>query len=684
VNTNHSDIRFHENTPHMNFVLRCAFQASLVLCFSVLLASICAERANAYAGDAAQARATYEAAVADFNRRRFSAFEEKLNALAGHPLAAMLEQRKIRRNFSKYSAEEILAFREAHRPSLFAEQLFNEWLAHLRRRGDWETLARYYEPQRSAEMQCAYLRALYNSGQRDKAFEEVPRLWVVGRSQHEECDPVFDVWLAKKRYTQAEVWDRMSLVHANGQRGLGNYLMRFVAADGKAMAEELARVHQRPSRLSTTSRYARDTLATRRVIMHGLGRMVSSNPETAVSLWKQYKASHDFSDEETERTERALLKELARLDRTSLLAPAKELPDIADAHLFREVVLSMMRQGEWKAAFNRLADASPDLLGIDTWRYWLWLAAEHHRALPPEDRQIAVEAADALAGERGYYGFLMAMRLERPPSYGHQPITLGEAELVRLQAQPAAMRVIDLYYLGEESNARRELAHVSEHLAAADARILLKRVWDMGWISDAMINAMRGRAQDDLDLRFPLAYEHLYRQAATRTGVPLPLLMGLTRQESLFRVNARSSAGARGLMQLMPGTARSVARQLGLSQPRSTDLYQPELNIALGSRYLADRLADGNGNRALAAAAYNGGPGNLRKWLRAYGDQPLDLFIESIRFSETREYVKLVLSFSAIYAWKLELDAPFLNESEIAFGRGLNAGTAIAMRANPQ
>ncbi len=655
---------------------RRAFNSCLTLIGFACIACIGTECSNARADDAAQARATYQAAISDFNRRRLSAFEEKLKSLEGHPLAAMLEYRKIRRDFRKYSAKEILAFREAYRPSLFAEQLFNEWLAHLRRRGDWKTLARYYEPQRGAEMQCAYLRALYNSGQRDKAFEEVPRLWVVGKSQHEECDPVFDVWLAKKRYTQAEVWERMSLVYANGQRGLGNYLKRFVASDGKAMADELARVHQRPSRLSTTSRYASDTLATRRVIMHGLGRMVSSNPQTAVSLWKQYKASHDFSNEEVERTEKTLLKELARLDRTSLLATGNDLPMIDDARVFREVVLSLMRQGAWKAAFDQLADASPDLLGLDTWRYWLWLAAEHHDSLLPEDRQIAVEAADALAKERGYYGFLMAMRLGQSLNYGHKPIELGEAELARLQALPAAARIIDLYYLSEEASARRELAHVTQHLVPADARLLLKRVWEMGWISDAMINAMRGHAQDDLALRFPLAYEHLYRQAATRTGVSLPLLMALSRQESLFRVNARSPAGARGLMQIMPGTAREVARRLGQSQPSTSDLYQPELNIALGSRYLADRLADGNGNRALAAAAYNGGPGNLSKWLKAYGNQPLDLFIESIRFSETREYVKLVLSFSAIYAWKLGVDAPFLNQSELAFGRGLNASAA--------
>ena len=631
--------------------------------------------------DAAFARQTYQAALNDFQRRRMSAFEEKLKALDGHPLAAMLEYRVIQRNFSKHSAEEILAFRGAHAPSLFADRLFNEWLAHLRRRGDWKSLARYYEPQPGAEMQCAYLRALYHSGQQDKAFAETPRLWVVGKSQHEECDPVFDAWLAQKRYSQAQVWDRMSLVYANGQRGLGNYLKRFVAADARPMAEEMARVHQRPSRLSTRSRYATDTLATRRVVMHGLARMVTGNPETAVSLWKHYKTSLSFTDEELERTQTALLKELARRDQTSLLAPANQLPSITDTRVFRDLVLSLMRQEAWEAAFNMLADASPDLLGLDTWRYWLWLAAEHHGSLLPEDQQIAVEAAEALAKERGYYGFLMAMRLGQRPSFGHKPIALGPAERARLDALPAATRIVDLYYLGEESSARRELAHVVQRLSASDARLLLKRVWDMGWISDAMINAMRGQAQDDLNLRFPLAYEHLYRQAATRTGLSLPLLMGLSRQESLFRVNARSSAGARGLMQLMPATAREVARQLGISQPSSSDLYQPELNIALGSKYLADRLAAGNGNRALAAAAYNGGPGNLNKWLKAYGDQPLDLFIESIRFHETREYVKLVLSFSAIYAWKLGIDMPFLTEPEIVFGRGLEPGVTIAMHA---
>ncbi len=634
--------------------------------------------------DTADARSLYKSALSSLERRRFADVDVALQQLGEHPLAAWLEYRKLRRNFRQTTPEQILAFRARHQPAQFAEQLFNEWLAYLRRRADWKTLARYYEPQASAEMQCAYMRALYNAGEKDRAFAEAPGLWVVNKSQHEECDPIFDVWLSAKRYTQAQVWDRLALVYTAGRRSLGNYLKRFVAKDGQAMARELDRVHRRPSRLTSTSRYSQDRLATRRVVMHGLARMTPGNPQTAVSLWTHYRGSLSFTEEERQRVERGLLLELARIDRTRLIAPAGELPLGEDARVFREVTLSLMRQGAWEAVFDRLTAVPPDLLGEDTWRYWLWRSANSHGALAPEDVRIAEEAAAALANERGYYGFLMATWLGEDLHYGHKPITLGEAELARLASVPAAARIIELLLVGEESAARRELAHVSSRLPPSDARILLKRVSELGWMSEAMINAMRGGAQDDLNLRFPLAYQHLYRQAATRTGVPLPLLLGLSRQESLFRIDARSAAGARGLMQLMPATAREVARRLGKPQPRSADLLQPILNIELGSRYLADRLAETEGNRALAAAAYNGGPRNLQKWLAAYSEQPLDIFIESIRFRETREYVKLILSFSAIYAWKLDRETPFLNASEVAFGGGLfPVATAASLSSRP-
>lgn len=631
--------------------------------------------------DTLQARELYESALADFQQRRYGDFEEKLKQLGDYPLAANLEYRNIRRNFHQATPEEILEFRAAHQPAYLASQLFSEWLAYLRRRGDWKSLARYYEPQPSAEMQCAYMRALYNSGQKERAFAEAPKLWVINKSQHEECDPIFDVWLARKRHTQEQVWDRLALVYAAGQRGLGNYLKRFVNREDQPMAQELARVHQRPSRLTSSSRYAKDTLATRRVIMHGLARMAPGNPETAVKLWEQYQHTHAFTEDERRRIENSLLLELARLDQTHLYSTAEALPLSDDERVFREITLSLMRQGAWETAFDRLTAVSPDVLGEDAWRYWVWLAAENHTSLAAQDRLIAEEVASALAKERGYYGFLMAMRLGQDLTYSHTPIALGEAELDRLRAVPAAARVVELLLVGEEFAAHRELAHVAPKLAPEDAQLLLKRVSDMGWMSEAMLNAMKGGAQNDLDLRFPLAYEHLYRQAATRTGVDLPLLMGLSRQESLFRLDARSSAGARGLMQLMPRTAREVAKSLGKSQPSKSDLYQPMLNIELGSTYLADRLAEMNGNRALAAAAYNGGPHNLGKWLKDYGDQPLDIFIESIRFRETREYVKLVLSFSAVYAWKIGSQAPFLNASEIAFGPGLYTGSASMQHA---
>jgi soluble lytic murein transglycosylase len=119
-------------------------------------------------------------------------------------------------------------------------------------------------------------------------------------------------------------------------------------------------------------------------------------------------------------------------------------------------------------------------------------------------------------------------------------------------------------------------------------------------------------------------------------------------------------------MQLMPATGRETATRAGL-RINDQDLLRPEINIQLGSRYLAQLLNDFDGNRALAAAAYNAGPNRVRQWLRQTSDNPLplDAWIETIPFAETRNYVQNVLAFSVIYAYRMGQSTRFLNEQEI-------------------
>lgn len=252
------------------------------------------------------------------------------------------------------------------------------------------------------------------------------------------------------------------------------------------------------------------------------------------------------------------------------------------------------------------------------------------------------------ASKRSFWGFLAAERISRPLPLNQQsvPSTLPALSEESLQV---AQRVNLLLQAGEPGLARSEwlwlLRRSDEGQLDALAQLALESRWPHLAVETALFSGQR----DVLDWRFPPAFEDAFQQAAQAQGLDPWLLMALSRRESAFNPGARSSAGARGLMQLMPGTARLVARDLGMVAPTTKQLYQPALNIRLGSTYLADLLKRYQGNRILALAAYNAGPHRVDRWL---ADTPVDhdVFIESIPFHETREYVQAVLAYRVLLA----------------------------------
>ena len=167
---------------------------------------------------------------------------------------------------------------------------------------------------------------------------------------------------------------------------------------------------------------------------------------------------------------------------------------------------------------------------------------------------------------------------------------------------------------------------------------------------------------DSLTERFPVAHKDIFTRHARELDIPISWSLAVARQESAFMPDAKSSAGARGLMQLMPSTARIIARSEGIKYSSRNKLLEADFNIRLGSHYLRWMLGRYDNNRILASAAYNAGPGNVDKWLDA--DADLDVWIETIPFKETRNYVKNVLAYSAIYNYLLEQESPFIFSGE--------------------
>jgi soluble lytic murein transglycosylase len=327
-----------------------------------------------------------------------------------------------------------------------------------------------------------------------------------------------------------------------------------------------------------------------------------------------------------------------------------EVPESArDADVRGWQARSALLHRDWRALV-----ASIDAMPVDErkegeWRYW-WAQAQ----IQLGNGAAAQPELQALATERSFHGFLAADAMRLNYSFKHRPITATDAELAELQQRhPALLRAGELRRAQLIYDARREWSFGTRDLAPRDLEraALLAHRWN--WHDRAIFTAGKSGHLDDLELRFPV----LHAQEVMRVAAPLQIdpawVMGVMRQESAFIVDVRSSAGALGLMQLMPGTGADMARLLKLPKPDSADLLQADTNIRLGSQYLKQTL-DSLGNKVLATAAYNAGPGRVRRWLPDSEPMPTPLWVDTIPFSETRGYVRNVLAFATIYDTRLQ------------------------------
>jgi soluble lytic murein transglycosylase len=170
-----------------------------------------------------------------------------------------------------------------------------------------------------------------------------------------------------------------------------------------------------------------------------------------------------------------------------------------------------------------------------------------------------------------------------------------------------------------------------------------------GWHSNAIRTIAKVEYWNDLEIRFPTPYQPHVMHTANQLSLEPAWIYGVIRRESAFMPDARSSTGATGLMQLMQGTARGVAKRNNLLRPSVRDLMQGERNIQLGSTYLRQLLNRFDNHQVMATAAYNAGPHRVMRWLPTKGALPADQWIDTIPFTETRRYVRSVIAYTAIF-----------------------------------
>ena len=544
-----------------------------------------------------------------------------------------------------------------------AERRRAAYVKRLAAAGRWADLVRVYrDDDDSAEQRCLYLRALMETGQADEALTaaRLEPLWLVPRPQPAACEPLFAAWRARGGLDTALVWRRIRLAMAAGETALARQLGTRLPAAERPWLERWLAVQARPALVleaqQETGQPAASHPLAAAILADGIGRLARSDPRGAAGAFESGRASLAADQAALDAAAAAVGRALTAAADPRGLAIWDLMSARVDNLEAQELRLrAAIGRGDW-ARVAAWVQRMPDLTEKrDRWLYWLG------RAQSALGDETAAGASFAQAARnRSFWGFLAADRLGLPYHLESRPVPAEPERVRRLSEAPALARIVALRRLGREADMRREWRTLTRGLAAPDLLAAALVAQALGWYDQAIFTLKRADYWDDLQLRFPLGYRDLVEEQARQTGLAADWVYGVLRQESVFNASVASAAGALGLMQLMPATARQVAVQLGLPAPAPTAILDPELNIRLGANYLA-QLRDRFGHAALVTAAYNAGPQRVVRWLPAR-DTAADLWIAAIPYEETRGYVERVLAYRVIYRARLGLEPERLSD----------------------
>jgi soluble lytic murein transglycosylase len=618
-----------------------------------------------YSSDATQSRfderKRYLDALQLIRSSQFTRLKAVKPTLRTYPLYPYLIYTEMSYRISRQTVSDIDEFEREHGDTPLVKPLIQHWMRSLAKRGGWQIFAdNYHRATPAKDLACHHAYALYKTGQQTKAFDAAIDLWTVGFSQPDECDPIFNVWRGQKGMTPEIAWSRFSLSLKANEKKLSSYLVRFLSKSDKPFASNYRLVHLKPITITRFGTFADQHPRNREIILHGVRRLARTDPERAIATLRQYEVQHQFDAAALEETYADLAMQL--VVRTDLSELADTLPINLNNHpaLIEARIRQSLSLANWSDVIVLINRLPEELKDTARWQYWrarvLALSTE------AADLAIAKSVFTALAKERTFYGFLSADILDLEYSFEELETPVTQEQILALEQSPGIERALELFALGERSSARSEWYFSTRQFSTTEQAIAARVALRWGWYKASIQTMITAGAWDELNARFPLAFQDNFIDHARSADIPVTWSLAVARQESAFMPDAKSSAGALGVMQLMPSTAQQVARKTGVSYANNRALTKPDLNIKLGSHYLGQMLRRFDNNRILASAAYNAGPGRVRQWLNP--DVPFDVWIEIIPFKETRGYVQNVLMFSNIYSRKLNDEQPLLYPHE--------------------
>lgn len=573
-------------------------------------------------------------------------------ALRSYPLYPYLQAARIRRALAD-AGEELGSVDQ--RAQTFLAYYANEpvgrnlrrvWLTSLAERGQWQPFLDHYRDNLADDaLECQSFAARIALDRTAELAPLVAKRWLTPRSLP-DCERAFD-WLRGQNALTPELIEqraRLALKEANS--GFAREMAAFLPPERAAPLLQWASLIEEPQRQIDALIAAPSTQVEDEALLAGWTRYSRGNRDLAMRRFDAFTRARGLTEVTASRYALALALALS-WDRNSeaLRYYDRVAPADLDDYALEWQARAAIWKGDWRRLANAIAAMSDTQRGLTRWRYWAARAAERN-----DDAKLARQLYESTLTDDNYYSVAAATRLGQALAPHPERLVLDEVQLKQIEQLPALVRARELFRSELRDLANQEWAFGYEMLPQTSRPQAVQLASRWGWHDQAITTAAQQRLFNDYALLYPQPFDKQVRAAADLSKLPPELIYSVMRQESLYRTDAVSSAGARGLLQMLPDTARRTASAWKQPRPTPEALFDPNVAIALGAAQLSTLIDRFGGQTVAALAAYNAGPNAAARWIPL---QPVeaDVWIENIPYNETRTYVQRIMWHNLVFNW---------------------------------
>ena len=609
--------------------------------------------------------------------------DKKMLAVQADVMLPYQEYKQIVQNIyqGKVSNSNIELYLKRNEGTFWFNKVLQLWLPDLARQRNWKLLKKYGEvgtiSQTSLATQCRYWQAIYILGNKEMALKKFSSVWSQPFSTPSECDEMEKLWKGGEYDTAAVRMRRIQKLLKASQFSLAQYIAKPLSKSYRDFVKDWIDALKEPAQQLSilVKHYARQNLY-ENAIEQVMKRFMGEDPHFAIKFWEGFKLKSKIPLRARSVVMRDFAIKFSRIHDALALTYLQKTPSVVQTNLYWYWYARTAIRLQSYALLKDVILAMPKVLREDErWQFWLAEAYTHRKvkkdqvAQDPSNLKLQKQGNAIfaqLAKHRDFYGFVSSVILKEPLTLNDHREVVSKQLSSLMQKAIWFQQVEGLNKIGEIELGlqlwRSQLKTLNRYQALAVA--ILSKKWAEPVYAIYAYSA--SGFTNDLKARFPKKYENYIEKYAKLYGVNTYWVLSFMRQESVFQPTIVSSAGAIGLLQLMPATAAHIAELYKIPYQGSASLIQPKVNIQLGIANIQFLLKGFDENPVYVIGSYNAGWGNVKKWIRSTQENlPMLNWIESIPFKETRNYIQHVLTYWQIYAnlYAGDQDASVVNKA---------------------